>query len=161
SIYPIYFTLLDTQRKVDNPVGEKTKNLHANFEIVYVNQQILIDYIAIIEQLGLDIVDIMPNVVGYKYSLLSKEEMEDYVCVIDIGAHTTTVTTYHEQLIHSCETFKIGVKAITDNLSEKLSLSFADAEDLKITHGNCIVKGIEDEIVFEQRQADGSITYIT
>lgn len=161
SIYPNYFILLDSQIKSDNPVGEKAKGLQAYFEIAYINQQILIDYISIIEQLGLDIVDILPNVVGYKYSLLSKEEMDDYICVIDIGAQTTTVTTYHEQLIHSCETFKIGVKAITDNLSEKLGLSFADAEDLKITHGNCTVKGIEDEIVFEQRQADGSITYIT
>lgn len=161
AIYPINFTTLNSKKRIDNPIGENTRGINASLEVIYVNHQMLIDYISIIEQLGIDIIDIMPNVIGYKGSLLSKEEMENYLCVVDIGALTTTVTTYHKQVIHACETFKLGVKAVTDNLRDKLGLENNDAEDLKITHGNCISKDIVDEIVFEQRQTDGSITYIT
>lgn len=161
SIYPNSFAVSKTKKHLDNPIGEATREIFANLELAYVNQKLIFDFISIIEQLGIEVIDIMPSVIGYKRSLLTKDEMQDHICVVDIGANTTTITIFYNQVIHSSETFKIGVKPITDELMEKLGLNFEDAEDLKITHGNAIVKGTNDEIVYEQRQQDGSITYIT
>ncbi len=160
-IYPNRFTSLKMKRNIENPVGEVTRELFASLEVVYENQQMIIDYISVVEQLGIEVIEIMPNVIGYKRSLLTKEELQKYTCVVDIGATTTTITTFSNQLINYSETFKIGSQIVTDALHEKLSLSLEDAEDFKVTHGNCLIKESTEEIVLEQRFGDGSITYIT
>lgn len=160
-IYPNSFTSLKMKRRIDNPVGEITREIFASLEIVYENQQMIIDYISIVEQLGIEVIEIMPNVVGYKKSLLTKEEAQNFTCVIDIGAHTTTITVFTNQLIHRSETFKIGSDIVTEAIQDRLGLSYEDAEDFKITHGNCLVKEATEEIVFERRFSDGSITYVT
>ncbi|QVK17057.1 rod shape-determining protein [Mycoplasmatota bacterium] len=160
-IYPNSFTSLKMKRTIDNPVGEITRELFASLEIVYENQQMIIDYISIVEQLGIEVIEIMPNVVGYKKSLLTKEESQNFTCVIDIGAHTTTITIFANQLINRSETFKIGSHIVTEAIKDELGLSIEDAEDFKITHGNCLVKESTEEIIFEKRFSDGSITYVT
>lgn len=160
-IYPNSFTSLKTNKIVDNPVGEITRQLFVSLEIVYENKKMIIDYISVIEQLGIEVIEIMPNVVGYKKSLLTPDEITDYTCVINVGAQTTTITVFNDQLINRSDSYKIGTKMVTEAIQERFNLSYEDAEDFKITHGNCLVKEATDEIVFEERFADGSITYIT
>ncbi len=160
-IYPNSFTSLKTNKSIDNPVGEITRQLYANLEIVYENQQMIIDYISVIEQLGIEVIEIMPNVVGYKKSLLTPEEIKNCTCVINIGAQTTTITIFNDQLISRSDSFKIGTKMVTEAIQERFKLSYEDAEDFKITHGFCLSKVATEEVVFEERYADGSITYIT
>jgi len=161
AIYPNSFTSVKMRKVIDNPVGELTRELSANIEIVFENQAMIAEYISVVEQLGIEVIEIMPNVVGYKNSLLMKEEMEDYTCVVDIGANTTTITVYHDQLIERSETFKIGSSIVTEALMEKLGLSYEDSEDFKITHGSCVAKEASDEIILEKHYPDGTISYIT
>lgn len=161
AIYPNSFTSLKMKKHIDNPIGEATREIYASLEIAYENQQMIYDYISIIEKLGIEVIDIIPNVVGYKRSLLTREEMSRFTCVIDIGANSTTISIFSNQMIQSSETFKIGTSIVTEALKNKLNLLYDDAEDFKITHGNCIAKEATDEVVLEQRLNDGSITYIT
>ncbi|NLG81186.1 MAG: cell division protein FtsA [Bacilli bacterium] len=161
SVYPNKFTSVKMRKVIDNPVGELTRELSVNIEIVYENQAMIVEYISVIEQLGIEVIEIMPNVVGYKNSLLMKDEMKDYACVVDVGANTTTITIYNNQLIERSETFKIGSSIVTQALMENLGLSYEDSEDFKITHGNCVAKEASDEIIFEKHFPDGTISYIT
>ena len=160
-IYPNRFTSLKFKKNIENPIGEVTRELFVSLEVIYENQQIIIDYISVLEAAGVEVIEILPNILGYKKSLLTKEECMNDTCVIDIGAHTTTITIFKNQLIHSSEAFKIGGASVTDSIVEMLSLSKEDAEQFKITHGTCLSKEVLSDIVYEQRQADGSIEYIT
>ncbi len=160
-IYPNSFTSVKMKRRIDNPVGQITRQIFASLEIVYENQQIIIDFVSVLEQLGIEVIEIMPNVVGYKKSLLTKDEMLNYTSVVDIGASTTTITIFSNYMIKKSETFKIGSNIVTEAIQESLGLSYEDCEDFKMTHGNCLAKEATEEIVFEKRFSDGSITYIT
>ncbi|MDF2700151.1 MAG: cell division protein FtsA [Haloplasmataceae bacterium] len=160
-IYPNKFTSLKVKKSIDNPIGEVTRELYSSLELIYANKQMIIDYLSIIEQLNVEVVEILPNVIGFKKSLLTKEECMNYTCVVDIGSQTTTISVLNNNLIHSSESFKIGGDIVTKALKEYLNLNDDDSEEFKITHGDCLSKEATEEIIFEQHFSDGSINYMT
>lgn len=160
-IYPQRFQSSKIRKAMFLPIGEQTRDLFVTLEIVYQDKKTLFDYVDVASSAGLDVLDIMPNPVALKKGCLSKEEMAEYACVVDIGATMTTITIYHEERIESSESFRIGSKRATEKLQEQLNLSLKDAEAFKITHGRVLGISGKDEIVYEQTHPDGSITYIT
>lgn len=158
-IYPNRFTSLKIKKNIENPIGEITRELFVSLEVVYEDQKLIIDYISVVEHLGIDVIEIMPNVMGYKKSLLSKEECINNTCIIDIGADTTTITVFSNLLVKSSESFTIGGNNVTEAIKNEFTLQDEDAEDFKITHGLCLAKEASEEIVLEKRYKDGSITY--
>ena len=160
-IYPQRFQSSKIRKTMFLPIGEQTRDLFVTLEIVYQDKKTLFDYVDVASSAGLDVLDIMPNPVALKKGCLSKEEMAEYACVVDIGATMTTITIYHEERIASSESFRIGSKRATEKLQEQLNLSLKDAEAFKITHGRVLGISGKDEIVYEQTHPDGSITYIT
>jgi cell division protein FtsA len=160
-IYPKRFLSSKTRKSIFNPINEITRDLFVTLEVVYEDQKTMIDYVEIIDSCGLEVLDIMPSVVAYKNSLLTKEEMTNYACVVDIGDMTTTITVYHDQLVYKSECFKIGAQNVTKALEETLGLTPKDAIEFKEIHGQAVSKEASQEIVFEQKFSDGSITYIT
>ena len=160
-IYPQRFQSSKIRKTMFLPIGEQTRDLFVTLEIVYQDKKTLFDYVDVASSAGLDVLDIMPNPVALKKGCLSKEEMAEYACVVDIGATMTTITIYHEERIESSESFRIGSKRATEKLQEQLNLSLKDAEAFKITHGRVLGISGKDEIVYEQTHPDGSITYIT
>lgn len=160
-IYPQRFQSSKIRKTMFLPIGEQTRDLFVTLEIVYQDKKTLFDYVDVASSAGLDVLDIMPNPVALKKGCLSKEEMAEYACVVDIGATMTTITIYHEERIASSESFRIGSKRATEKLQEQLNLSLKDAEVFKITHGRVLGISGKDEIVYEQTHPDGSITYIT
>jgi cell division protein FtsA len=160
-IHPRRFISSKSRKSLLNPINEMTRELNVSLEIVYENKQMIIDYLEVIDALGIEVLDIMPNAVAYKNSLLSKEEMANYCAVIDIGSHVTTISVYHDNLILKSESFKIGGQIVTDAIKDDLSLSLKAAEEFKITHGLTVSKEATGEIVYEQKHEDGSITYVT
>lgn len=160
-IYPQRFQSSKIRKTMFLPIGEQTRDLFVTLEIVYQDKKTLFDYVDVASSAGLDVLDIMPNPVALKKGCLSKEEMAEYACVVDIGATMTTITIYHQERIESSESFRIGSKRATEKLQEQLNLSLKDAEAFKITHGRVLGISGKDEIVYEQTHPDGSITYIT
>lgn len=160
-IYPQRFLSSKTRKNMFLPIHENTRDLYVTLEIVYQDKKTLFDYVDVVSRAGVEVLDILPNPVALKHSCLSREEIGEYACVVDIGHTMTTITIYHEERIERSESFRIGAKLATDKLIEQLHLSEEDAEMFKVTHGR--VLGIEgkEEIVYEQVHQDGSITYIT
>lgn len=160
-IYPLRFLSSKLRKNLFQPIGQHTRDLFVTLELVYQDKKTLFDYVDVASQAGVDVLDIMPNAIALKHSGLSKEEMKDYACVVDVGATTTTITVYHEEKIERSESFRIGSRLATEQLQQQFSFSTSDAEQFKLTHGRVLSTDEKHEIVFEQTHADGSITYIT
>lgn len=160
-IYPRRFLSSKTRKNMAVPINEITRDLYVSLEVVYEDKKTMFDYLEVLDTCGLEVLDIMPNPVAYKNSLLLKEEMMDYACVVDLGDQTTTITVYRDDLIYKSETFRIGSRTATKAIEEQFGLNETDAEWFKVIHGRVLVSDAADEIVYEQVFKDGSITYIT
>lgn len=160
-IYPNRFTTSKSRRALYNPIGENTRDLSVDLEIYYEDKQTMIDYVSVVDQCGVTVLDIMPKVVAYKNALLTRDELNDYTCVVDIGDQTTTISVFHQQLLVKSECFKIGGEVASKAIEKAFDLRPQDAVLFKEIHGQAVSREAGDEIVFEQHFKDGSITYIT
>lgn len=68
---------------------------------------------------------------------LSEQEKKNGVALIDIGGGTTDLVIFYEGVPVYVKVIPVGGKAITEDIS-KLNLTFEQAEELKIRHGNCV-----------------------
>ncbi|MCQ2279495.1 MAG: cell division protein FtsA [Bacteroidales bacterium] len=68
---------------------------------------------------------------------LSDQEKKNGVALIDIGGGTTDLVIFYEGVPVYVKVIPVGGKAITEDIS-KLNLTFEQAEELKIRHGNCV-----------------------
>lgn len=103
------------------------------------------------EEAGVGIVGFLVESVAAASALLSADEREMGVGLLDIGAGTSDLALYHGSLRHLAE-ISFGGQDITRDLSMVLNISPRDAEDLKREYGG--VCTAEDE-------ADEAITFHT
>lgn len=94
-VIPQAFTL-DMESGVKNPVGMSAKKLEVRSHIFCISSNILSNIKKGIYDVGVDILDIYPNVLSAPEAVLSKRQKELGVVCIDIGASTTDVAVFEE-----------------------------------------------------------------
>jgi cell division protein FtsA len=68
-------------------------------------------------------------------AVLTKDEKELGVVLVDIGGGTTDITVYYQGVIQYTEIIPLGGDQITNDIAMALRTPTQDAEDLKISHG--------------------------
>ncbi|WP_161625427.1 cell division FtsA domain-containing protein [Haloplasma contractile] len=161
AIIPINFSIGKNKKYVFFPLNEICREITMNANLLTLDKQVIISHITTVEEAGLHVIDIMPNVATYLYTLLSPEEMTEMSCVVDIGKTATTITILEKGVIIFSEQFSIGGNIITQAIKDELQLDFEDAEEFKLTHGVCGVGNASDEVIYEKDYGDHAPTYIT
>jgi len=86
---------------------------------------------------GLQISDLIPNSLASARAVLTSREKELGVCVLDIGAGTTSMTVFEEgSLIHTA-IFPVGSGHITSDIAICLKTDIDTAEKVKLEFGSC------------------------
>lgn len=101
------------------------------------------------EEAGLDIAGFILETVAASAALLTADEREMGVAVLDIGAGTCDLAVFHGTLRHIAE-IPFGGEDITRDLSVVLNMSPREAEELKRQHGAvcCAELEAEDTVTF-------------
>lgn len=94
-VIPESFTL-DHESGVKNPIGMSAKKLEVRSHIFCISSNILSNIKKGIYDVGVDILDIYPNIIAAPEAVLSKRQKELGVVCIDIGASTTDIAVYEE-----------------------------------------------------------------
>ena len=101
------------------------------------------------EEAGLDIAGFVSETVAAASALLTADEREMGVAILDIGAGTSDLAVFHDTLRHLAE-IPFGGEDITRDLSVVLNMSPREAEELKRQHGAvcCTEVDAEDTVTF-------------
>ena len=104
----------------------------------------------------LQIDDIVPSPLAAARSVLTPQQKELGVALIDIGAATTSLAVFEEgELIHLA-VFPLGSANITNDIAIGLKTQLPIAEDIKRQHGTCILtkteKGKKDKVLGPERK---------
>ena len=134
-VIPESFTL-DQESGVKNPVGMSAKKLEVRSHIFCISSNILSNIKKGIYDVGVDILDIYPNVLAAPESVLSKRQKELGVVCIDIGASTTDVAVYEEGSLIFASVIPIGGEHVTSDIALGARVSIDTAEKLKIEYGS-------------------------
>jgi cell division protein FtsA len=144
--------VLDGQEGITDPAGMSGVRLDAKVHIVTCAVSPLQNLMRCCERAGLEVADVVFSPLASARSVLTKDEKEFGVILIDIGGGTTDVALLRDGKVRRSASIGIGGGYITSDISVGLRVSPAEAERLKKTEGSAIasIVGGSEEIQVEQ-----------
>lgn len=140
--------IVDEQDGISDPVGMHGQRLEANVHIIIASKTTLQNIATVIHNCGIEVEEFVFNLLADSYSVLTPEEMELGVALINIGQGTTGIAIFEKGAICHSHTIPIGGEHFTNDLSVLLKIGSADAEIVKKKFG-CALKSMvsEEEMV--------------
>lgn len=137
---------LDGQDNIKDPVGMTGTRLEINANVV---SALAPNVTALHSTLDLAKVTpgiITPSVVAAAKAVLSEQQLENGVAVIDMGGATTSVAIFEEGDLQYVGIVPIGGTNITNDLAIGLKTDPEIAEQVKVTHGSAVAKEGSDVV---------------
>ena len=127
---------VDGQAEIKEPVGMYGGRLEANFHVVVGQVSSIRNIGRCIKSAGLDLEGITLEPLASANAVLSFEEKEAGVALIDIGGGTTDLAVFKDGIIRHTAVIPFGGNVITDDIKEGCSIIEKQAELLKIKFGS-------------------------
>ena len=146
-VLPQEFTI-DGEPGLKDPVGMAGVRLEANFHIIAGQVTAIKNIVKCVNKAGLESQELMLEPLASSEAVLSDEEKEAGVVLVDIGGGTTDVAIFHEGIIRHTAVIPFGGNSITEDIREGCSVMRNIAEQLKIRFGSALAdENKENEIV--------------
>lgn len=129
---------VDNTSGIKNPVGMCGSRLEANVHIVTGKTPLIHNLVKCVEQAGLQANSVILQPLASSRSVLSNEEKELGVVLIDIGGGTTDIAIWKEgSLLHS-QIIPLGGNHFTNDLAVALKIPHNEAEKIKLMQGSVL-----------------------
>ena len=146
-VIPQEFTV-DGEPSIKDPIGMAGVRLEANFHIISGQTAAIKNIVKCVNKASLETVDLILEPLASSESVLSDEEKEAGVVLVDIGGGTTDLAIFHEGIIRHTAVIPFGGNSITEDIREGCSVMRNIAEQLKIRFGSALAEeNKENEIV--------------
>ncbi len=139
--------IIDNEQVTRHPIGMAGICLEANFHVItgLVSAAKNIEKCA--TKAGLNICDMILEPLASAEAVLSQEEKEAGVVLVDIGGGTTDIAVFQDDIIRHIAVIPLGGNAITEDIKEGCSIIKSQAEALKIGFGSALASENKDEEV--------------
>lgn len=146
-VLPQEFTV-DNEQGVLDPIGMSGIRLEANFHVITGQITAANNIIKCVERANLTATDMVLEPLASADAVLSDEEKEAGVVLIDIGGGTTDIAIFYEGIIRHTAVIPFGGNSITEDIREGCSVMKNTAEALKIKFGSALAdENKEEEII--------------
>ncbi len=127
---------VDSQPDIKEPIGMYGGRLEANFHVVVGQVSSIRNIGRCVKSAGLNLADITLEPLASASAVLSQEEKEAGVALIDIGGGTTDLAIFKDGIIRHTAVIPFGGNVITEDIKEGCSIIEKQAELLKIKFGS-------------------------
>ena len=127
---------VDSQADIKEPIGMYGGRLEANFHVVVGQVSSIRNIGRCVKSAALDLSEITLEPLASASAVLSQEEKEAGVALIDIGGGTTDLAIFKDGIIRHTAVIPFGGNVITDDIKEGCSIIEKQAELLKIKFGS-------------------------
>ncbi len=140
--------IIDGQDGITDPVGMSGVRMEANVHVVTGLVTAIQNIYRCVERCGVKVTDVVLEPIASSTAILSEEEKEVGVALIDIGGGTTDVAIFEENIIRYTSVFGIAGRQVTDDVRKGLGVIVAQAERLKRDNGHTYLPSImKDEVI--------------
>jgi cell division protein FtsA len=126
---------VDYETGIKDPVGMTGARLEANFHIVYSHENAIQSITKAVKKAGLEIDKMVLAPLASSLSILTQEEKEAGVAVVDIGGGTTDIAVFYDGLLRHTAVIPFGGNVITADIRHGLGVLQVQAEQLKTRFG--------------------------
>jgi cell division protein FtsA len=141
--------MVDDHTGIQNPLGMTGVRLVTNVHIVTADMGAVHNLYTCCRMADLEVIDMVLESIASAYAVLSADEMELGVALLDIGGGTTDLAVFCDGTIrHTCE-IGLGGHNLTNDLSVGLRTPLQEAERLKEDYGSAIASLIKPNHVVD------------
>ena len=131
--------LIDNQEGIKEPVGMSGVRLEAKVHMVTGAVSAAQNIIKCVRRCGLEVDDIILEQLASSYSVLTEDEKELGICLVDIGGGTTDIAVFTEGSIRHTAVIPIAGDQVTNDIAVALRTPTQFAEEIKIKYALSLI----------------------
>ena len=135
--------IIDDQGDVREPVGMSGVRLEVKVHIVTGAVSAAQNIMKCVRRCGLEVRDLILQPLASAMAVLTEDERDLGVCLVDIGGGTTDIAVFVQGAIRHTAVIPIAGDQITNDIAMALRTPTKDAEEIKIAHG-CALRQLAD-----------------
>jgi len=135
--------IIDGQEDVREPIGMSGVRLEVKVHIVTGAVSAAQNIMKCVRRCGLEVRDLVLQPLASAMAVLSEDEKDLGVCLVDIGGGTTDIAVFTHGAIRHTAVIPIAGDQITNDIAMALRTPTKDAEDMKCRYG-CALRGMAD-----------------
>jgi cell division protein FtsA len=126
--------IIDQQEGIKEPVGMSGVRLEARVHMVTGAVSAAQNIVKCVRRCGLEVDDLILEQLSSSYAVLSEDEKELGVCLVDIGGGTTDIAVFTEGSIRHTAVIPIAGDQVTNDIAVAMRTPTQHAEDIKIKY---------------------------
>ncbi|MCB2213118.1 cell division protein FtsA [bacterium] len=134
---------VDDQKHIKDPIGMAGVRLEADVHIITGQVALAQNIYRCVERAGMRVRDLVLEPLASSYSVISEDERDIGVGLLDMGGGTSDIAVFHEGSIRMTSVIGLGGENVTRDLSIGLRTPFDQAERIKLAHGHCYLPNVE------------------
>ncbi len=139
--------VVDGDQEVKNPVGSFGRKLASTFNFVLCHKTPMQRLDMALKRLGIKMLGVIANTLAVPESLLTSDEKEEGVAVVDLGGGITDVTVYYRNVVRYIVSIPMGAKAINRDI-RTMGVPEKHVEGLKLRCGSAVAElAPEDKMI--------------
>lgn len=142
-VIPQEYTV-DNEQGILDPIGMSGIRLEANFHIITGQITASNNIQRCVDRSGLRVANMTLEPIASAAAVLSEEEKEAGVALVDIGGGTTDITIFQDGIIRHTAVIPFGGNVITKDIKEGCSVMQSQAEKLKVRFGSALADEVYD-----------------
>jgi len=141
--------VIDQQDGIKEPIGMSGIRLEAKVHMVTGSVSAAQNIVKCIRRCGLDVEDIVLEQLASCTSVLTEDEKDLGVCLIDIGGGTTDIAVFSKGAIKHTAVIPIAGDQVTNDIAVALRTPTKSAEDIKCKYACALIQLANDEDMIE------------
>jgi len=130
--------IVDNEQGIKDPVGMSGVRLEANFHIITGQLTAIKNIHRCVHKAGLQVTGLTLEPLASAAAVLSEEEKEAGVVLVDIGGGTTDIAIFQDGIIRHTAVIPFGGNVITEDIKEGCTIMKKQAEALKVKFGSAL-----------------------
>ena len=140
--------VVDAQDRIREPVGMSGARLEAYAYIITGGTTAIQNLLNSIEKAGVPIVEtLVAAPLAAAQAVVSRDEREVGIALVDIGDGTTEIVVYKEDSIQHTAVIPVGGQHVTNDIAQYLKVTLPEAEELKLHRGCAWTELVDPEDV--------------
>jgi cell division protein FtsA len=136
-VIPQEFTV-DNFQNIADPIGYTGVKIGANFHIITGDRNAIRNINRSVKKTGLTVKDLVLQPLASSAAVMSEEDIEAGIAILDIGGGTTDLAVFYEGILKHTAVIPFGGENITNDIKVGLGVMRTQAEQMKIQFGSAL-----------------------
>ncbi|NHI01200.1 MULTISPECIES: cell division protein FtsA [Oceanimonas] len=146
---------IDFQEGIRNPIGLSGVRMHAKVHLITCHNDMARNIEKCVERLGLRVDQLIFSALASSYAVLTEDEKELGVCVVDIGGGTMDMAVFTGGALRHTKVIPYAGSTVTSDIAYAFGTPPLDAEAIKVRHGCAFSRLVSKEDSIEVPSVGG------